>query len=1385
MLSAGLGDAVAQCTTGAQAGTLNPISPVYQTLSIPGGVPSYYNFSAVAGGSYTFTYCSNGGSYTGDPYLTIATTVPAALQANDDFCGLGSQITWTCPTTGTYRLYVSGCCPCSNAPAATLAYGCASCAPPSPPTISSFSPLTACGGSTPVTIFGNNFTGTTSVTFGGTPALSFIVNSNTQITATPGAAGNSGLITVSTAGGSGSSPSSININPAPSVSCNANPATLCQGAPGGNSTLTATGNASSYLWNPGNLNGAVQTVTPVSTTIYTVTASSALGCTAISTVTVNVTAQPSVTISQNPANPICGVNPVLTANASGGGAGAPASGARWYVRDADPWATPNNTNAMNAVFGPANWTQGTFSTPAATIFQPSTQFVFLEGSDANASALNTFVTANITTIQNWVNAGGRLFLNAAPNQGGNMSWGFGGVTLNYTAAQSSVSAVNPSHPIFTGPFTPTATTLTGNSYSHAHITGGSTTSILSGGGVTVLSSLLWGNGMALFGGITSPNYHQPAVEAQNVWQNIINYTANAAVAPVYTYNWQPGGATTSTLTASTNGVYTVTVTAAGCPATATTSITINPAITVNASASLNPICANANTQLSATGANTYLWQPGNLSGSSVTVNPAATTTYTVTGTAATGCTATSVITINVTALPPTVSGSATPNPVCAGSATTLTGSGTAVSYTWTGAVPVTNGLPFIPPATGTYTVTGLAANGCTATATVLVNVANLPAVGINVTPNDTVCLNNNITLSGTGASTYSWAGSVQNGVAFPATGNSVYTVTGQDALGCTNTATIAITVNALPSVFVASVVPNDTLCDGSFVTLTAGGTATTYNWTNPVQNGVPFNPPAGNNTYGLVGTDGNGCQNFATQLIVVNTNPSVSANVSPNDTVCANSQVTLSGSGASTYAWTGGVTNNTPFSIAGSGNYTVTGTDANGCTGTQSIALVTTPGPAITITKNPATGVVCGSNPVVLTAAGASTYVWTGNTVVNNGQFFYPPASGVYTVIATDANNCSVTSTANVTVSTLTGNLALTVGANLNSVSGSSITSYNQPAGSITSYYNAACNLICRVELGPATYLGNISAQVVVASSVLNYNGQPYLRRRFVISPPTNGPAVNVTLPVIQADFNSYNLASPGWPQMPINPTDIAGMANIRITKLSGGGLGVGTPEVITPTVNWNGSFWEISFPVSGFSEFYIHGVNPGNVPLPVTLSNFQGEKTLQGNLLSWTTTHEQNNDFFTLERSRDGLDFSPLTIVPTKAMNGSSQGLLHYSFLDVSPLSGHNYYRLVQTDVDGHNTQHAKIVDLTWNNTGHHVSLYPNPTRDVLNIELFTERAQLTRVQVLDLSGRTVRQLEQRIENGLRIITLDLRGLAAGVYTVQVFENGSLSHVGKVNVKE
>ena len=152
----------------------------------------------------------------------------------------------------------------------------------------------------------------------------------------------------------------------------------------------------------------------------------------------------------------------------------------------------------------------------------------MEGSDNNANALNAFISANVGSMQSWVSNGGSLFINAAPNEGGDINLGFG-VTLNYGPFYSaSGTAVLPLNPIFNGPFQPVGTNWTGSSFSHAKITGAGVTSLIinTNDGSTILGEMNLGLGHALFGGMTVPFYQSPAPQGQNLRANILAYGNN-------------------------------------------------------------------------------------------------------------------------------------------------------------------------------------------------------------------------------------------------------------------------------------------------------------------------------------------------------------------------------------------------------------------------------------------------------------------------------------------------------------------------------------------------------------------------------------------------------------------------------------------------------------------------------------------------------------------------------------------------------------------------------------------------------------------------------------------------------------------------------------------
>ncbi len=199
----------------------------------------------------------------------------------------------------------------------------------------------------------------------------------------------------------------------------------------------------------------------------------------------------------------------------------------------DPWFSNSNQVAMNTVFG-ATWTQAYFETlNVSAIFSASNCFIFMEGGDFTTTAFENFLNTNLPAIEAWVAAGGRLIINAAPNVGGNVNYGFGGVTLNYDGGTSlawdgNASAGQAGHAIFNGPYLPCGTTFFGNYFAHAWISGGATISLMDympAPGPS-LTEKAWGAGRVLFGGMTTSNWHTPWPETDNLIANIISYQSS-------------------------------------------------------------------------------------------------------------------------------------------------------------------------------------------------------------------------------------------------------------------------------------------------------------------------------------------------------------------------------------------------------------------------------------------------------------------------------------------------------------------------------------------------------------------------------------------------------------------------------------------------------------------------------------------------------------------------------------------------------------------------------------------------------------------------------------------------------------------------------------------
>ncbi|MBL7766756.1 MAG: gliding motility-associated C-terminal domain-containing protein [Chitinophagaceae bacterium] len=244
------------------------------------------------------------------------------------------------------------------------------------------------------------------------------------------------------------------------------------------------------------------------------------------------------------------------------------------------------------------------------------------------------------------------------------------------------------------------------------------------------------------------------------------------------------------------------------------------------------VCNGSQVQLIASGGTAYSWSPATYLNNTNISNPLSTplagTTYTVTGTDQSGCSNTA--TVSISTLPaPLIGATASPSTVCAGSPTTLTGSG-GNSYSWSGGV--VNGIAFVPQTSTTYTVTGTDASGCSNTSTVTVSV--IQNLNLTVAPSaPLLCLGDSVQMTANGANTYSWSPSQGLSSSSGATvwGYPQYTTTyivqGIDANGCSGS--VAVTITVIDEVNLNVTKSGDAECKQNQVELQVSGAAQ-YVW---------------------------------------------------------------------------------------------------------------------------------------------------------------------------------------------------------------------------------------------------------------------------------------------------------------------------------------------------------------------------------------------------------------------------------------------------------------------------------------------------------------------------------------------------------------------------
>ncbi len=789
-----------------------------------------------------------------------------------------------------------------------------------------------------------------------------------------------------------SSVANVTVLQLPTIAVNS--ATICAGQ---GTTLTAQG-GTSYSWS-NSQSGTSISVTPPSSTSYTVTGTGANTCTNSAVANVVVNALPNVTATSTV---ICngqstqinagGANTYTWSNSQSGPSISvnPGTTTSYTVTGIDG----NNCIASAVATVTVNPVPVLTSTPTVS---PS------NCGQSTGGVTGVSVTGSGSLSYTWTNSSNTVVGNS-PNLNGQPS---GTYNLNVTDQNGCNSVFGPYS--ITNPGAPPAPTVSAND-----------TTVCVGQSITL--------------------------------------TATSSIGGA-TFTWTGPGLTSTSATVTLNpaqvnqsGTYAVTATSSGCTGPATLiNVSVFALPIVNASSQSSPYCSGTSIVLSGSGGGNYSWSgPGSFSSSQQNPSiPNSTTansgTYTLTVTDVNGCVSNDTANVFVNQTPSITSVTANNPVICAGQSIQLNANAnpSGSSYSWSGPngfssasqnVTITNSSVVQG---GVYSVTA-SLNGCSsATATVLVTVNPNPTA-VAVLSNSVACSGTNVSVNGGGGGIYTWTGpgsfsSNQQNISLNNIGVSssgTYTLVVSNGFNCKDSTTVSLTVNQTPAVTNISA---NNVCEGQSIQLNSNATPanSTYSWNGPggfsstQQNNTIPNATLTQSGIYVVTASLNGCTSpSATVAVTVNPNPNAVAVIS-NTLACSGSNVTLSGGGGGSYNWSGpggfsSSQQNAAINNAGvsaSGTYSLIVSNNFNCSDTATVSLTVnqTPSPAVTAGASTCTG-----DSLVLTANGSGTINWYSdaaltNLVLANSPTYTPSISGTSTYYVTVTSNGCSSATASVT----------------------------------------------------------------------------------------------------------------------------------------------------------------------------------------------------------------------------------------------------------------------------------------------------------------------------------------------------------------------------------
>ena len=261
-----------------------------------------------------------------------------------------------------------------------------------------------------------------------------------------------------------------------------------------------------------------------------------------------------------------------------------------------------------------------------------------------------------------------------------------------------------------------------------------------------------------------------------------------------------------------------------------------------------------------------------------------------------------------------------------------------------------------------------------------------------------------------------------------------------------------------------------------------------------------------------------------------------------------------------------------------------------------------------------------------------------------------------------------------------------------------------------------------------------------------------------VIAAPVAEPGPDQTISTTSTTLNAASSYSPNGSITAFNWSQVGGPAAVIANA------NTATPMVSNLIMGSSYTFQLTVTDVVGASNSATTGVTVSSA-LPVEFSYFKGQNTSSGNLLQWGTATEQNNDYFSVERSDDGNQFAGIGKVSGA---GTTNAANDYTYTDTKAVTGNYYYRLKQVDKDG-KFIYSKVILVTNSSKAGTAQMYPNPVQSGLSVVLNNDVKGNGTISVYDLAGRSLKQTTLVKNDKILNTIVDMNNLVPGLYVVEI----------------